>query len=114
MRRAVIALAGALGLSACSEPELLSELASDRPGAAQAELLRRGPEALPMLRDAMRSRDRVLARRALDLVAKISGQWGSDGGILWRRSLGEAVESNPEGRPILLLQLFGRLDEELC
>jgi hypothetical protein len=102
------ALAAAL-LAACSaetRPELLDE----------ARILDLGKDAVPLLREAMASTDPAVSRRGLELMAKITGQWGSDGaGIAWKRSTAEAVEeATRSGKPILLLHIFGRLDEEFC
>jgi hypothetical protein len=100
---------------ACGPRNFVEELGSERPEQAQEKLLQMGAEAVPVLRQALRSRDRVVSRRALELLARITGQWGSDGGILWKRSMKQAAaEAQASRRPVLLLQIFGRLDEELC
>jgi hypothetical protein len=79
------------------------------------EILKKGKDALPMLREAMASDSKKTSRRALELMAKITGQWGSGAGILWKRSFADGLaESKKTGKPVILLQLFGKLDEEFC
>jgi hypothetical protein len=79
------------------------------------EFLKMGKDALPLLRELMASDSKKESRRALELMAKITGQWGSGAGIIWKRSYAEALkESEKTGKPVLLLQLFGKLDEEFC
>ncbi len=101
-----LAFAVVLTLAACARPEGLDE----------ARILEMGTDAIPLLRDAMASEDPATSRRALDLMARITGQWGSDGtGIVWKRSMAEAVEAAREtGKPIMMLHIFGKLDEEFC
>ena len=44
--------------------------------------------------------------------ARITGQWGGSlDGLRWRRSVAEATG---QGKPILVLHLFGELDKEFC
>lgn len=72
----------------------------------------RGVDAIPEVREALKSDDPALRRCAKVALGRITGQWGTDGdGILWKRSLDEAVG---RGKPILVLQLFGEFDEEFC
>jgi hypothetical protein len=71
----------------------------------------KGESSLPMLRAALKDEDPAVRRRARTALGRITGQWGSDGGILWQRSLDEAKS---KGKPILVLQLFGKFDEEFC
>jgi hypothetical protein len=105
----------ALMVSLAQDRDLIAELASDRPEPAKTELLKMGSKAIPLLREAMASDSKTLSRRALELMAKITGQWGSGGGILWKRSFAEAsLEAAAAGRPILLMHLFGKFDEEFC
>jgi hypothetical protein len=88
--------------------------ASDRDVAEEAIRMyaHRGPRALPELRTALEhSDDPRLRRRIRTAMGRITGQWGGDGGIVWKRSLAEAIGGE---RPILLLQLFGKFDEEFC
>lgn len=93
---------------------LMALLLQDLPQTDE-EILAMGKDALPMLREAMASDSKKTSRRALELMAKITGQWGSGAGILWKRSYAQALEeSKRTGKPVLLLQLFGKLDEEFC
>lgn len=44
--------------------------------------------------------------------ARITGQWGGSlDGLRWRRSVADATG---QGKPILVLHLFGELDKEFC
>ena len=59
--------------------------------------------------------DPRLKSRARTALGRITGQWGSQTDVIWKRSLAEAVkESKATGKPILMLHLFGKLDEEFC
>jgi HEAT repeat protein len=79
---------------------------------AALELVACGQAAIPELRAALDDPDPLVRRRAKAAMARITGQWGSDGaGIIWRRSLDDAVG---QGKPILVLHLFGSFDEEFC
>ncbi len=102
-------------LAACGSQTPLTRLA-DQDGAVAAEAIQhfadRGEDALPELRAALAAAEDPRHRRRIrTALGRITGQWGSDGGILWKRSLAEATGGD---RPILLLQLFGRFDEEFC
>ena len=101
-----LAVAVVLTLAACARPRGLDE----------AKILEMGTDAIPLLREAMASEDSATSRRAMELMARITGQWGSDGaGIVWKRSMAEAVEAAKEtGKPIVMLHIFGNLDEEFC
>ncbi|MGE3163290.1 MAG: hypothetical protein AB7O52_00105 [Planctomycetota bacterium] len=79
---------------------------------AIADYVSRGQESLPELRRLAASNDLRVRRRAMDALGRITGQWGSLGdGILWKRSVAEAVNSD---RPLLVLHLFGEFDQEFC
>jgi len=101
-----LAVAVALALTACAQPRGLEE----------AKILEMGSDAIPLLREAMASEDPATSRRALELMARITGQWGSDGaGILWKRSMADAIgAARATGKPIMMLHVFGNLDEEFC
>lgn len=71
----------------------------------------KGTEALPELRKLAKSEDPRLAIRAKEAIGGITGHWGSQVDLIWKRSLQEATG---KGKPILLLQLFGNLNEEFC
>jgi hypothetical protein len=76
------------------------------------EYVARGDAAVPELRGYLDHEDPEIRYRARTALGRITGQWGSTGtGIHWKRSLEEAI--NPD-RPILVLELFGRFDEEFC
>jgi hypothetical protein len=48
----------------------------------------------------------------LEAMARITGQWGGAmEGVRWRRSVESAANDT---KPLMVLHLFGRLDEEFC
>ncbi len=101
-------------LTACSVPTVRERLASpdDAVGReAVREYVARGEAAIPELRQALEDDGELARARAGSALGSITGQWCSDGSLVWRRSLEEALWQD---RPILVLQLFGRFDEEFC
>ncbi len=75
----------------------------------------KGKEMLPTLRKWAGADDPRFKSRARTALGRITGQWGSQTDVIWKRSLAEAVaESTKTGKPILMLHLFGKLDEEFC
>jgi hypothetical protein len=105
-----LALVLALG---CSRPTASDRLSGDEATAREAiaEFANRGESALPELRIAAAHEDPLVRRRAKTAIGRITGQWGSDRGLTWKRSLEEATG---KGKPIMVLQLFGKFDEEFC
>jgi hypothetical protein len=104
-------------LAACSQPTLMDRMRKgDEETAKEAiqQYVSMGETALPELRAALDDPDPLVRRRVKTALGRITGQWGSEGGIVWKRSLEEAVASNPGNKPILVLQLFGKFDEEFC
>ena len=76
------------------------------------KLIDQGAGSLTELRElAITSPDPEVVRLANDGLGKITGSWGSQVDLIWKRSLYEAMNL---GKPIVLLQLFGRLDEPVC
>ncbi len=111
MRRAIGAMI--LAVSACSSPKPIDRLRGDERTAneAIAQFVARGEAAIPELREGLGDSDPTVRRRARTGLARITGQWGSSDGIVWKRSMSEAVGKD---RPILALHLFGKFDEEFC
>ncbi len=93
----------------------IERLRGEAEGAKEAiqQLVNLGETALPKLRAAAGT-DPVFLKRVKTVISRITGQWGSDGRLIWKRSMEEARKSNVKGRPILVLQLFGKFDEEFC
>ena len=91
--------------------------ASADPGVAREAVdgfVRRGEDAVAELSGLLASHDARISRRAKEALARITGQWGSDGtGISWFRSV-EEIPASRVHLPIVHLQLFGNLDEEFC
>ena len=79
---------------------------------AVQQWVERGELATAEIRPLVNDADPIVRRYARMAMGRITGQWGSDGtGILWKRSVDEAVG---QGKPILVLHLFGKFDEEFC
>ena len=84
------------------------------------KLVALGEEALPELRSYLKSDDHASRLRAKTSIGRITGQYGSETDLIWSRSMKEALEkrslTSPEvdEKPIMLLHLFGSLDEEFC
>jgi len=107
---AAFALLLALG---CSRPSSVDRLRADEATAREAinELVNLGEASIPALRSAAADSDPLVRRRAKTALGRITGQWGSDGRLRWKRSIEEATG---QGKPILVLHLFGKFDEEFC
>ena len=72
----------------------------------------KGKAALPKLREIAFEGNNAAARlRAKEAIGQITGQWGSQTDLIWKRSVADAI--NPD-KPLLVLQLFGSLDEKFC
>ncbi len=78
---------------------------------AVAACAEKGAGILPRLREWSGSDDPRLRVRARMAIGQITGQWGSQTDLIWGRSFDKA---KGQGKPIFLLQLFGKLDEEFC
>ncbi|HKS16159.1 MAG TPA: HEAT repeat domain-containing protein [Planctomycetota bacterium] len=111
MKHAVLVLI--LLAPGCSRPTAIDRLGADEATAREAiaEFANRGEAALPELRTAAAHEDPLVRRRAKTAIGRITGQWGSGPGLHWKRSLGNATG---QGKPIMVLQLFGKFDEEFC
>jgi len=74
------------------------------------------PKALlPKLREWAGDPDPRLKVRARTAFGRITGQWGCQTDVMWKLSMKDAlVESKKTGKPILMLHLFGKLNEEFC
>lgn len=86
---------------------------ADREVAQQAiaACVAKGADVLPVLRKWSASDDPRMRVRARSAIGQLTGQWGSQTDLVWGRSFEGA---KGKGKPILLLQLFGKLDEEFC
>lgn len=102
-----------LAFAGCSNPTAMDRLREDEATAEEAirQYVARGESSLPELRAALDDPDPRVRRRAKTAIGRITGQWGTSDGIRWKRSLAEATD---RGRPVLVLQLFGKFDEEFC
>ena len=111
MKATVVLVLGML--VGCSRPTAISRLGADEATAREAivELAARGESALPDLKAAAAHEDPLVRRRAKTAIGRITGQWGSGAGLKWKRSVPEAAG---QGKPVLVLHLFGKFDEEFC
>ncbi|MFT6794855.1 MAG: hypothetical protein ACJAR1_002871 [Rubritalea sp.] len=70
---------------------------------------------LPKLRVWAGDPDPRLKVRARTALGRITGQWASQTDVIWKLSMEDALkESAKTGKPILMLHLFGNLNEEFC
>jgi hypothetical protein len=101
------------GLLACAPSDPFEPLKADEATAREAiaGYLSRGESAVPEILKAAEHDDPVVRRRAKTALGRITGQWGGDGSIPWKRSLGDALG---RGKPIVVLHIFGKFDEEFC
>jgi hypothetical protein len=74
-------------------------------------LVERGDASIPELRAALKDPDPRFRRRVRAALGRITGQWGSEGDLVWERAFDKARN---RGKPIVVLQLFGKFDEEFC
>ncbi len=74
-------------------------------------LVQQGPDAIPELRLALQDKDPKVQRRARTALGRITGQWGSEDGLIWQRSVESAKNTD---KPLMVLHLFGNFDEEFC
>ncbi len=89
-------------------------LASNDPTIARQAIsyyVEKGATVLPELREYAKSDDPRLRSRAKEAIGGITGHWGSDVDLIWKRKMAEA---KGQGKPIMMLHLFGNLDEEFC
>lgn len=102
-----------LALGGCARPSPVDRLRGDEETAKEAiqQYVARGEAAVPELRAALDDADPLVRRRVKTALGRITGQWGGGCGLVWKRSVEEAVG---QGKPILVLQLFGKFDEEFC
>jgi hypothetical protein len=78
---------------------------------AQDQLAAMGEAAIPALEALLKDPSPEVRARARDALGRITGQWGGGAGIIWKRSVAEAVGGD---KPLMVLHLFGRFDEEFC
>ena len=109
-----------------SQEELKKGLMDANPdlaGEAVGACAVKGEAFLPILRKWASSDDPRLRLRARSAIGRVTGQWGSQTNLVWRKSFKDAVseaqkimKNDPKGvgKPIMLLQLFGKLDREFC
>lgn len=105
-------LVGIVLLCGCSET-IIDKLRKDEQTAKEAIniLVEKGKDALPELKVALKDSDPVVRSRAKTAIGRITGQWGSETDLIWAKTFTEAKD---RGKPILVLQLFGKFDEEFC
>ncbi|MFK7910299.1 MAG: hypothetical protein AB8F34_06810 [Akkermansiaceae bacterium] len=114
----MLVLAGTWSSSLFAEDKIQQALMSADKTIASGAIdtcVSQGKAMLPKLRKWAGAEDPRLKTRARTALGRITGQWGSQTDVIWKRSLADAVkESTATGKPILMLHLFGKLDEEFC
>jgi len=102
---------GILALAACGQRS--GGLKGDEATANEAirQYVERGEAAIPELKRAAADEDPLVRRRAKRAIGRITGQWGGEAGIVWKRSIADALGKD---RPVILLHLFGEFDKEFC
>lgn len=78
---------------------------------AVSKWVERGEAAIPELQAGLREDSAKVQRYCTEALAKITGQWGWNDGLLWQRSVEDAKAL---GKPMMVLHLFGNFDEEFC
>ncbi|WP_143157588.1 hypothetical protein [Rubritalea squalenifaciens] len=118
MKRSLLTLGGCLLISwsAMAEDYLsikegLSSAEKEVATAAVDSCVTEGKAIIPSLQKWAGDEDPRLKARARHALGKITGQWGSQTKVVWKRSVKEAIN---EDKPLLVLHLFGKLDEEYC
>ena len=111
----IISVCGFIMASGCNDARSLRDLLSTDETEVAAETIRsitaRGESAIGELKPLATDRDVVVRARAREALSRITGQWGSDGSLIWKRSVAEAI--NPT-KPLMVLHLFGEFDKEYC
>ncbi|MEZ6195636.1 MAG: hypothetical protein R3F20_07890 [Planctomycetota bacterium] len=108
-----LALAGCGNEASAPEVDVFAEFRGDEELARTAvqAWAARGEAAIPTLREGLRSDSIKVQHGCRRALALITGQWGWDDGLVWRRSVAEASGGD---RPLMVLHLFGAFDEEFC
>jgi hypothetical protein len=109
MKRLIPLVALVSACSASSPDPLKGDEATAKEAIAQ--FVSRGEAAIPELKARIKDEDPVARKRVKTALARITGQWGWDGGVVWERDFAKALA---KGKPVMVLQLFGKLDEEFC
>jgi hypothetical protein len=78
---------------------------------AGAQLVSMGEDVIPELRALTKDPDPKIQARAREVLGYITGQWGGGEGIVWKKSVNAAKNQT---KPIMVLHLFGKFDEEIC
>ena len=106
-------LAGCQSTPSADPPRLFEEFRGD-PGVARTAVghwVEKGTAAIPELKIGLTDDSVKVQRYSTEALARITGQWGWQDGLLWKRSVAEA---NGLERPLMVLHLFGKFDEEFC
>ena len=74
-----------------------------------------GKHVLPQLRQWAIDPDPRLKTNARTAIGRITGQWASQTNLIWHRDFKKAqAQAKKENKPLMVLHLFGKLDEEFC
>ncbi len=84
---------------------------SDVANTAVREWAGKGEAALPELRKGLSSDSIKVRHYCQKALSMITGQWGGDGRLMWQRSVKDAKGGD---KPLMVLHLFGKFDDEFC
>ena len=83
--------------------------------AAVETCINNAEDMLPQLRKWATDNDPRLKLRARTALGRITGQFASQTDLMWELDFEQAVaKAKQANKPILLLHLFGKLNEEFC
>jgi len=101
-----------------TQADLKDDLMTSDPSLAQSAIdtcVAKGKEMLPQLRTWATDDDPRLKLRARTALGRITGQYAAQTDLIWELDFEKAVEkAKKEKKPILMLHLFGKLNEEFC
>ena len=96
-----------------SSPQQFAEFRgeADVANTAVREWAGKGKVAIPTLKKGLASDSIKVRHYCQKALSMITGQWGGDGRLMWQRS----VDATKGGtRPLMVLHLFGKFDDEFC
>lgn len=107
-----------IATSSLVQADIKDDLAHSDASIAQAAIdtcTSKGKEMLPQLRKWASDDDPRLKLRARTALGRITGQFAAQTDLIWELDFDKAVEkAKAEKKPILMLHLFGKLNEEFC
>ena len=118
MKTLIIYCAFTLISTAMSLADIKTDLMNQDASIANAAIetcINNQKEMLPQLRKWATDNDPRLKLRARTALGRITGQFASQTDLMWELDFDQAVAKAKQAKkPILLLHLFGKLNEEFC